>query len=156
MFGKKNTRGKGRKRGPPVHDDPVQREFAAAAPNDLWLSNTTEHWTGEGKLYLRAEKDVWLNHIVGCSIDARMTLSMAATALDNAVLGLGCVLHTDRGSPLRSRKQQRSLTCHGMAGSMGRVAAAGDNAALESFLSLLQKNALNRKSWARRDELWVD
>ena len=36
---------------------------------------------------------------------------------------------------------------------MGRVGAAGDNAAMESFFSLLQKNVLNRKAWAARDEL---
>lgn len=36
---------------------------------------------------------------------------------------------------------------------MGRVAAAGDNAAMESFYSLLQKNVLNRQSWATRDQL---
>ncbi len=40
-----------------------------------------------------------------------------------------------------------------MAGSMGRVGVAGDNAAMESFFSLLQKNVLNRKTWATRDEL---
>ena len=40
-----------------------------------------------------------------------------------------------------------------MAGSMGRVGAAGDNAAMESFFSLLQKNVLKRKTWATRDEL---
>jgi hypothetical protein len=32
-----------------------------------------------------------------------------------------------------------------MVGSMGRVGAAGDNAAMESFLSLLQKNVLDRR-----------
>ncbi len=65
----------------------------------------------------------------------------------------GCVLHTGRGSQFRSRKLQRALTGRGMAGSMGRVCAAGDNAAMESFFSLLQKNVLNRKTWATRDEL---
>ncbi|MBO1804126.1 DDE-type integrase/transposase/recombinase, partial [Leucobacter ruminantium] len=100
-FGKK-TRGKGRKPGPPVHDDLVQREFVAAAPNELWLSDITEHWTSEGKLYLCAVKDVWSNRIVGYSIDARMTSALAVAALNNAVLRRGdvrgCVLHTDRGS----------------------------------------------------------
>ena len=156
-FGKKKARGKGRKPGPPVHDDLVQREFVAAAPNELWLSDITEHWTGEGKLYLCAVKDVFSNRIVGYSIDAQMTSSLAVTALNNAVLRrgdvAGCVLHTDRGSQFRSRKLQRTLTGHRMAGSMGRVGAAGDNAAMESFFSLLQKNVLNRKTWATRDEL---
>ena len=36
---------------------------------------------------------------------------------------------------------------------MGRVAAAGDNAAMESFHSLLQKNVLNRRRWRTRVEL---
>ena len=34
-----------------------------------------------------------------------------------------------------------------MVGSMGRVGAAGDNAAMESFFALLQKNVLDRHSW---------
>ncbi len=38
---------------------------------------------------------------------------------------------------------------------MGRVGAAGDNAAMESFFSLLQKNVLNRRSWSTRDELRI-
>ena len=36
---------------------------------------------------------------------------------------------------------------------MGRVASCGDNAAMESFFSLLQKNVLNRRSWTTRDQL---
>lgn len=36
---------------------------------------------------------------------------------------------------------------------MGRVGAAGDNAAMESFFALPQRNVLNRKRWASRDEL---
>jgi putative transposase len=40
-----------------------------------------------------------------------------------------------------------------MIGSMGRVGAAGDNAAMESFFALLQKNVLDRRTWATREEL---
>ena len=43
-FGKK--RGKnGKKPGPPVHDDLVQRDFTAGEPNQLWLADITEHRT---------------------------------------------------------------------------------------------------------------
>ena len=38
---------------------------------------------------------------------------------------------------------------------MGRVASCGDNAAMESFFSLLQKNVLNRRSWTTRDDLRI-
>ncbi len=47
------------------------------------------------------------------------------------------------------------LTAAGLTGSMGRVAAAGDNAAMESFFSLLQKNVLDRHTWTTRDELHI-
>ena len=40
-----------------------------------------------------------------------------------------------------------------MVGSMGRVGTAGDNAAMESFFALLQKNVLDRRRWATRQEL---
>jgi transposase InsO family protein len=42
-----------------------------------------------------------------------------------------------------------------MVGSMGRVGACGDNAAMESFFALLQKNVLDRRPWATRDELRI-
>jgi putative transposase len=157
-FGKKK-RGKGTKTGPPVHDDLVRRVFTANAPNTLWLADITEHRTGEGKLYLCAIKDVYSNRIVGYSIDSRMKSRIAVTALNNAVARrddvAGCILHTDRGSQFRSRKAQHALNRHHMVGSMGRVGAAGDNAAMESFFSLLQKNVLDRQTWATREELRI-
>ena len=166
-FGKKRGRN-GKKPGPPVHDDlcavvddkgRVRHEFTAEAANELWIGDITEHQTGEGKLYVCAFKDVWSNRIVGYSIDSRMKSGLAVTALNNAVARrgdvTGCIVHTDRGSQFRSRKFVRALHHHGMVGSMGRVGAAGDNAAMESFFSLLQKNVLNRRSWATREDLRI-
>jgi transposase InsO family protein len=65
------------------------------------------------------------------------------------------VLHSDRGSQFRSRKFVRALGRHDMVGSMGRVGAAGDNAAMESFFSLLQKNVLDRRRWDTREQLRI-
>ena len=80
-----------------------------------------------------------------------MKSSLAVRALENAVAMRGdvaaCVVHSDRGSRLRSRKFLRALARHRLIGSMGRVASCGDNAAMESFFALLQKNVLNRRSW---------
>lgn len=157
VFGKHRARGSGKKAGPPVHDDLVQREFIADAPNLLWLTDITEHKTAEGKLYLCAIKDVFSGKIVGYSIDSRMKSRLVVNAIDNAVAlrghVAGCVVHSDRGSQFRARKTIRALARHGLVGSMGRVGAAGDNAAMESFFSLLQKNVLNRRAWTTRNEL---
>lgn len=157
----RRRRGKGRKAGPPVFDDHVQRMFTADAPNRVWLTDITEHPTSEGKLYCCAVKDVCANRIVGYSISDRMTARLAVDALNNAVARrrieghevAGCILHADRGSQFRSRKMAHALNRHGMVGSMGRVASAGDNAAMESFWSLLQTNVLNQRRWATRQEL---
>ncbi|MFD5454700.1 IS3 family transposase [Streptomyces olivaceus] len=158
-FGKRRGRGKNAKAGPPVHDDRVRRDFTADGPNRLWLTDITEHATGEGKLYLCAVKDVYSGRIVGYSIDARMKFRLAVTALESAVARrgqvAGCVVHSDRGSQFRSRKFVAVLARHRMIGSMGRVGAAGDNAAMESFFALLQKNVLDRRTWATRQELRI-
>ncbi len=170
-FGKPK-RGKAKRPGPPVHDDlcavvdehgVTRHEFTATAPNELWLTDITEHKTGEGKLYLCAIKDTHSNRIVGYSIDSRMKSRLAVSALNNAVARraaegrnvAGCVVHSDRGSQFRSRKFVHALNRHDLVGSMGRVGAAGDNAAMESFFALLQNNVLDRRTWATREELRI-
>jgi len=50
-------RGSGKKPGPAVHDDHVQRDFTAAAINVKWLVDITEHRTLESKVYVCAIKD---------------------------------------------------------------------------------------------------
>jgi putative transposase len=99
-----------------VHDDLVDRKFTAAAPNLIWLTDITEHQTGEEKLYLCAIKDVHSNRIVGYSIDSRMKAALAVAALRNAI-GLrnpaDTVVHSDRGSsgPTRSSARSRTTAC---------------------------------------------
>jgi putative transposase len=159
VFGKPKSR-KGSKPGTPSHDDLVKRDFTATAPNQLWLSDLTEHRTKQGKLYVCAIKDVFSNRIVGWAIDERMKARLVVAAIEMAVARrgdvAGCILHSDRGSQLRARKVHRALARHGMVGSMGQVGAAGDNAAMESFFALLQKNVLDRRSWAIRDDLRIE
>ena len=159
VFGKPK-RSKAGRPGTPSHDDLVKRDFTADAPNQLWLSDITEHWTREGKLYMCAIKDVYSNRIVGWAIDERMKARLVVAAIEMAVARrgdvAGCILHSDRGSQFRARKVHRALAHHGMVGSMGQVGSAGDNAAMESFFALLQKNVLDRRSWQTRDELRIE
>ena len=142
-----------------MHDDLVRRKFTAEKPNALWLTDITEHPTSEGKLYLCAVKDACSNRIVGYSIDARMTADLAVKALQNALALRGSadvlelVVHSDRGSQFRSHSYVRALSEARARGSMGRVGTCADNAAMESFFSLLQKNVLNRRRWSSREEL---
>lgn len=172
-YGKK--RGKNSKRpGPPAYGDLLaytdergrtRHDFinAATGLNQVWWTDITEHPTREGKLYVCAVKDVFSNRIVGYAAAAHMGSALAVSALNTAVARrqinghtvTGCIVHSDRGSQFRSKRYLRALSNHGLVGSMGRVASAGDNAAMESFFSLLQRNVLNTKTWASREELTI-
>ncbi len=128
-------RGLNRKAGPPVHDDRVRRAFTAPDPDTLWLTDITEHPTDEGKLYLCAIKDACSRRIVGYSISDRMRSSLAVAALHMAISRRnpsGTVIHSDRGSQFRSKKFVRALSDAGLLGSMGRVGACADNAAMRN------------------------
>ena len=97
------------------------------------------------------------------SFSDRMKARLAVQALDNAVARraaagadvAGCIVHADRGSQFRSRKFHRALARHAMVGSMGKVASAADNAAMESFFSLPQNNVLNRQPRRTREQLRI-
>ena len=155
VFSKK--RGLSRTAGPPVHDDLVARQFTAAARDRTWLTDITEHPTAEGKLHLCAFKDVYSGRIVGYSMGSRMTAQLAVSALHNAIAlrepAGTVVVHSGRGSQFRSAAFVRTLKDHSLTGSMGRVGACGDNAAMESFFALLQKNVLDRQRWSTREQL---
>ena len=78
-FGKKRGRN-GKKPGPPVHDDLCAvtdesgpgpaRVHGRRGERALDRRHHRTDWTGEGKLYVCAFKDVWSNRIVGYSIDS--------------------------------------------------------------------------------------
>jgi putative transposase len=149
-FGKPRRSTGSKRPGPPAHDD-------LCAYVDR--RGVTRHETSEGKLHLCAVEDVYSYRIVGYPIDSRMKSRLAVAALNNAVARrgdvAGCVVHSDRGSQFRSRKFVRAPNRHHLVGSMGRVGAAGDNAAMESFFSLLQRNVLDRRSWSTREDLRI-
>ena len=97
---KKGRQNSGKTPGPAVHDDLVNRDFSAPAPNVTWLTDITEHPTAEGKLYCCAIKDCFSNRIVGYALADRMTADLAAHALRSAVARRQprgtVIVHSDR------------------------------------------------------------
>jgi transposase InsO family protein len=147
-----------KKPGPPVHGDLVLRNFSAARANQLWFTDITEHPTKNGKLYMCSLEDAFSGKIVGYSIGPRMTSGLALSVLHSAIIlrrPKGTICHSDRESQFRSGAFTRTLKNNGLRGSMGRVAAAGDNARIESFHSLLQNNVLDSKKWESQEELRI-
>ena len=86
-----------------------------------------------------------------------MKASLAVAALRSAIAlrsaAPGLIVHSDRGSQFRFHACVREVRHHNVLGSMGRVGACGDNAAMESFFALLQKNVLDRRRWPSRQKL---
>ena len=71
-----------------------------------------------------------------------MKARLAVTTLHNAMAlrrPVGTTVHSDRGSQFRSRKYVEALRHNGLVGSMGRVGACGDNAAMQSFFAYCKK-----------------
>jgi putative transposase len=154
-----------RRRGCTVRDpdaesaaDLVNRQFTAAAPNRLWLTDITEHPTAEGKLYCAAVMDVYSRPIVGWSIAPHIRTELVLDALGMAVLrrtptDATTILHSDHGSQYTSWAFGQRHQKAGLLGSMGSVGDCYDNAMMESFWGTLQLEVLDRRKWNSRTEL---
>ena len=62
-----------------TEEDLVKRNFMATGPNELWLTDITEHPTREGKVYCCAVLDLFSRKIVGWAIDRRCESSWSTT-----------------------------------------------------------------------------
>ena len=66
-------------------EDLVCRDFAREAPNELWLTDITEHPTSEGKVYCCVVLDAHSRKVVGWSIDSHQASSLVTNALSMAI-----------------------------------------------------------------------
>lgn len=141
----------------PVYPDLVQRSFTASAPNQLWVADITQHYTGEGWLYLAAIIDIFSRAVVGWSMGARAVADLVINALNMATWnrrpGSGLIHHSDHGSQYTSLVFSKRLEEAGILGSMGTVGDALDNAVAESFYATLQTELLDRNNWPDRQSL---
>ncbi len=130
------------------HDQPVaanllDRQFGAAAPNQRWVSDTTEFVIGSsGKLYLAAVLDLFSRFIVGWAVsavnDRHVTIKALEMALKRRCPDLGLLHHSDRGCTYASEDYQDILEARGIICSMSRRANCWDNAVMESFFSTVK------------------
>jgi putative transposase len=81
--------------------DLVQRQFARASCDQLWVTDITEHPTREGKLYCAVVLDACSRRVVGWSIDATPTAALVTNALGMAIQSrkptAGTLIHSDQG-----------------------------------------------------------
>lgn len=118
-------------------EDLVCRDFTRDAPNQLWLTDITEHPTREGKLYCCVVLDAHCRRLVGWSIDTHQASSLVTNALQMAISNrnpsAGTVIHSDHGSQFTSWAFSERVRQAGLVPSMGAVGDAFDNAPIEAF-----------------------
>jgi putative transposase len=136
------------------HADPIAanvlaRDFTAAAPNQRWVSDTTEFVIGESaKLYLAAILDLYSRFVVGWAVsavnDRRLTLKALEMAVYRRCPDPGLLHHSDRGCTYTCEDYQTYLAARGIACSMSRRGDCYDNAVIESFFATVKKEEADR------------
>jgi putative transposase len=121
----------------------VGRNFSAAAPNRVWLTDITYLETGEGWLYLTCFLDVYSRRVVGWVVDDGLQAEPICGALSEAIARRrpqpGLLVHSDRGRQYAGEHFQRLLRQRGFLSSMSRKANCWDNAPMESFFATLKR-----------------
>ena len=76
--------------------------LARFEPDQLWVTDITEHPTREGKVYCAVVLDVFSRRVVGWSIDNSATSGLVTSALGMAIGNRqpdpGTVIHSDQGT----------------------------------------------------------
>jgi transposase InsO family protein len=146
--------------GLPVAQNLVSQNFAAAAPNQMWLTDITYIPTNEGWLYLAGHKDICTGEIVGYAMSDRMTRNLVSESLFKAVTvkrpAAGLIHHSDRGSQYCSREYRKLLHQFKMKSSMSRRGDCYDNAPIESFWGTLKTELTFHRDYQTRQEAKCD
>ena len=150
------------------HPDLVARDFTAAAPNQLWVTDLTFVGTWVGVAYVCFITDAYSRMIVGWRVAGHMRTTMVLDAIEMArwargthLEGLRC--HSDAGSQFTSLRYGERLAEVGAVPSIGSVGDSYDNALAETIIGLFKTEVVRRKGpWKNLEAVesatleWVD
>jgi putative transposase len=118
--------------------DLVKRNFTAARPNALWVTDLTYVPTRSGMAYVCFIVDAFSRMIVGWTVASHMRTEMVLDALEMARRSrgdrrlVGLVTHSDAGSQFTSVRFTERLEEIGARPSIGTIADSFDNALAET------------------------
>ena len=149
--------------------DHVNRQFKAARPNVLWVSDFTYVATWVGFVYVAFVIDAYARRIVGWRVSRSAHAGFVLDALEqaihdrNPVSGGGIVHHSDRGVQYVSIKYTERLAEAGLVPSVGSVGDSYDNALAETINGLYKAEVIQRRGpWRTLEAVeyatleWVD
>lgn len=140
----------------PVHENTLERDFTATAPNQKWTADITYIHTDEGLLYLAGVLDLFSRKIVGWSIKDTLHSDLCIEALEMALARRRpkeqLLHHSDRGSQYAGRRYQDKLGEFDLRCSMSRVGNCWDNAVMESVWASLKTELIYQRRFKTRQE----
>jgi putative transposase len=134
----------------------LDRDFAAAQPNRVWVTDVTFVPTRRGWLYVAAMIDLFSRRIVGWSmgsrLDQHLVIDALRMALEQRQPELGLIHHSDQGQVYAESMYRAMLREHGIVRSMSRKGNCLDNAVAESFFSNLKNELVHHALYEDRDQ----
>ena len=156
--GKRTTRTTERdEQAPPRHPDLIDRAWSAPTrPDQWWVADFTYVWTLQGFCYTAFCVDVFSRRILGWRVTTSKTTALVTSVLEQALFtrryaefhftATGLVHHSDAGSQYTSIAFTEALREAGIAGSIGSVGDALDNALMESAVGLYKSELIDQHS----------
>jgi putative transposase len=149
------------------HPDLINRAWGTPVrPDQWWVADFTYVWTLAGFAYVSFVTDVYSRRILGWRVSMSKTTPLVMSALEQALFtrrrsdvrftATGLVFHSDAGSQYTSLAFTEALIDAGIAGSVGSVGDALDNALMESTIGLYKSELIEhhrRRSWTGPAEL---
>ena len=137
----------------PRHPDLVKRGWKTPnRPDAVWVADFTYVWTACGFCYVSFITDVYSRRILGWRASMSKTTDLVASALaqalatrrrsDSEFTARGLVHHSDAGSQYTALAFTEELTEAGIAGSIGTIGDALDNALMESTIGLYKTECI--------------
>ena len=125
----------------------LKRDFGTETINQKWCTDITYiHVQKEGWTYLASVMDLCSRKIIGYAYGTSMTAELAVQAVENACLNVKdtkrIILHSDLGSQYTSQAFEACLINKGILHSFSRKGNPYDNACIESFHSILEKEEI--------------
>ncbi len=134
--------------------DLIRQNFAAVAPDRLWVADITYVCTEGGFVYLAFVLDAYSRKLVGWAMATYLRTELVVDALQMAIWrrrpSTGLIHHSDQGVQYTSLSFGKRLKEAGIVPSMGRVGSAYDNSLAESFIATLKTELLYRERWPTR------
>ncbi|WP_183662812.1 IS3 family transposase [Neomicrococcus aestuarii] len=135
--------------------DLVNRDFTAAAPNQIWVTDFTYVPVYSGFVYVALVIDLYSRAILGWETSTVKDTAFVEHCLRMALwrrehtgrpAPTGLIHHSDAGSQYTSIRYTDTLALEGLQPSIGSVGDAYDNAAAETVMGLFKNEAVAKDS----------